>query len=102
MRKREKQGVRSGALMALAVFGVGTVAPVLSAAPAWAAPAKTAAEAKETKEPEESRDPFTRGMEQYRAGKLEEALASFKQAETKDPKDGIIQSWLGFVLTRLN
>jgi len=78
---------------------------IAAAAPqGWAAPAKPLKEL--VKEPPktpvlETKDPFTRGMERFKLGKLDESLAAFKEAEVREPKDAIIQSWLGFVLFRM-
>src|SRR5687767_8822488 len=60
------------------------------------------APAKDAKETRVVKDPFTRGMELFKAGKLEEALAAFKQAETTEPNDAIIQSWIGFIHFKQN
>ncbi len=81
------------------------VAPLVAAAPTHAAPVKSTKKpaaanpvaAKPASPGTTAKDPFTRGMDLYRAGKLDEALVQFREAETGDPRDPIIQSWLGFI-----
>lgn len=46
-------------------------------------------------------DPFNQGLELFRQGKLEESLAALQRAAAEDPKDGQIQSWLGYLYLRL-
>lgn len=92
MRASARKGVQAGLLLVLtAVSATGIVS---------AAPSKTARESIKAITPD-TKDPFTRGLERFKQDKLEEALAAFKEAEVKEPKDAIIQSWIGFVSFRL-
>jgi len=50
------------------------------------------------RDPKAIKDPFTRGMELYKQGKLDDALIAFRQEEEANPKDPIVHSWIGFVL----
>lgn len=92
MRAPVASRVSTGILVAFTIVG--------ASPESWAAPAKPVKEA--AKAPlAEPKDPFTRGMERFKLGKLDESLAAFKEAELREPKDAIIQSWIGFVLSRL-
>lgn len=62
--------------------------PVGSTAPSASKPIKPG---------ETAKDPFSRGMELFEQSKLDEALVAFREAETSDPNDPIVKSWLGFV-----
>ncbi len=46
------------------------------------------------------KDPFTRGLELFRQGKLDEAITALREAEAADPRDAVTQNWLGFILFR--
>jgi tetratricopeptide (TPR) repeat protein len=104
--------IRGSVFIALAAASATLPASSPFVQPAGAAPAKGVKEAareKEGKEREgkekdrdkESKDPFQRGRDQFAQGRLEESLESFRQAEAKEPKDSIIQAWLGYVLFNL-
>lgn len=92
MRASAGKGVQAGLLLVLAALGAtGTAA---------AAPSKPSREPVKILAPD-AKDPFTRGLDRFKQEKFEDALAAFKEAEAKEPKDAIIQSWLGFVSFRL-
>lgn len=83
------RALRRGLLIALTAFQCAAAPAVLAGAgaePKPAAPART------------QQDPFTRGMELFKQGKLDPAIAALREAEKAEPQDAIIQSWLGFVL----
>ena len=81
-------------LAVVAAGGLGLMAP--AALPVWAQ-AKKPAKARPV-DPKTIKDPFSRGMEYFKQGNLNGALAAFRQEEADNPKDPIVHSWVGFVL----
>lgn len=92
---------RPGCKSRWVVLPFAVVAALVVSAPVSASAACVAVQAPPPKSASEVKDPFGRGMELFRQGKLEEAYASFRLAETQEPRDPIIQSWIGFVLFKL-
>jgi tetratricopeptide (TPR) repeat protein len=92
MRAAAGKGVQAGLVLVLTV--------VSAAGPVCAAPSKIARDSIKSSAAE-AKDPFSRGVERFKQEKLDEALAAFKEAELKEPKDAIIQSWIGYVSFRL-
>src|SRR5438477_644682 len=78
MGRPELRAVGRGLLVVVLAAGLS----VAATAPVLAAPVKPAPT---------GRDPFSRGMELYRQGKLDDALAMFHQAEAAEPSDPLVQ-----------
>lgn len=88
MRTAISRSVRNGVVVGLLVWGGSLALGAYAPTPVGAAPAKSGKEAA---------DPFTRGTELFKQGRLDEALTAFREEESRNPKEAIVQSWIGFV-----